>query len=123
MNNAQYHRGETLELNPVPQDIQDDVREDTICKALSLTGQEIVPEYLYGRHQMLNRDRVIVKSKDRKLKYNLQIKRKNFHQKSLEISRLKFSGKVFVSQSMCFENRQLAYKCRKVKNLRKIHST
>ena len=71
----------------------------------------------------VNCDRVNFKSKDKKLKYNLQIKRKNFHQKSLELSRLKFSGKVFVSQSMCFENRQLAYKCRKLKNSGKNHST
>ena len=44
-------------------------------------------------------------------------------EKSLELSRLKFLGKLFVSESMCFENHQLAYKCRKLKNLGKIHST
>ena len=60
---------------------------------------------------------------DRKLKHNVQIKRKNLHQKSLELSRLKLSGKLFVSETMCFENHQLAYKCRKLKNLGKIHST
>ena len=69
VSNTQYHRRETLELNPVPQDIHDNVLENTICKALSLTGQEAVPE-----------DRVIVKFKDRKLKHNVQIKRKNLHQ-------------------------------------------
>ena len=123
VSNAQYHRRETLELNPVSQDIHDNVLEDTICKALSLTGQEVVPEDLHACHRMSNRDRVIVKFKDRKLKHNVQIKRKNLHQKSLELSRLKFSGKLFVSESMCFENHQLAYKCRKLKNLGKIHST
>ena len=53
----------------------------------------------------------------------VQIKRKNLHQKSLELTRLKFLGKIFVSESMCFENHQLAYKCRKLKNLGKILST
>ena len=72
---------------------------------------------------MSSRDRVTVKFKNRKLKRNVQITRKNLHQKSLELSRLKFSGKLFVSESMCFENHQLAYKCRKLKNLGKIHST
>ena len=123
MNNAQYHRRETLELNPVTQDIHDIVLEDIIRKTLLLTGQEIVPEDLHACHRMLNRDRVIVKFKDRKLKHNVQIKRKNLHQKSSEFSRLKFLGKLFVSESMCFENHQLAYKCRKLKNLGKIHST
>ena len=115
MSNAQYHTRKTLELNPLSQDIHNNVLEDAICKALSLTGQEVVPEDLYACHRMTNRDRVIVKFKDRKLKHNLQIERENLHQKSLELSRLKFSGKRFVSESMCFENHQLAYKCRKLK--------
>ena len=50
--NAQYHRRETLELNPVPQDIHDSVLEDAICKALLLTGQEVVPEDLHACHRM-----------------------------------------------------------------------
>ena len=97
--------------------------KDTICKALSLTDQEVVLKDLHACHQMSSRDRVIVKFKNRKLKHNVQITRKNLHQKSLELSRLKFSGKLFVSESMCFENHQLAYKCRNLKNLGKIHST
>ena len=72
---------------------------------------------------MSNRDGVIVKFKGRKLKYNAQIKRKTLHQKSLELSRLKFSGKLSVSERMCIENHQLAYKCRKFKNLGKVNST
>ena len=66
---------------------------------------------------MSNRDRVIVMFKDRKLKRNVQIKRKSLYQKSLELSRLKFFGKLFVSESMCFENHQFAYECRKFNNL------
>ena len=92
MSNAQYHRRETLELNPVPQDIHKNVLEDTICKAF--------PEHLHAYDQISNRDRVIVKFKDGKLKHNVQIKRKNLHKKSLELSRLKFSRKLFVSESM-----------------------
>ena len=107
----------------MPQDIHNNVLQDKVCKALSLTGQEVVPEDLRVCHRMSNRDRVIVKFKDRKLKHNAQIKRKDLHQKSLERSRLKFSGKLLVSGSMCFEIHQLAYKCRKLKNLGKIHST
>ena len=117
VSSAQYHRRETLELKPVHQEIHDNVLEDIVCKALSLTDQEVVPEDLHACHRMSNRDRVIVKFKDRKLKLNVQIKRKNLYQKSLELSRLKFFGKLFVSESMCFENHQLAYECRKFNNL------
>ena len=97
VSNAQYHRRGTLELNPVPQDIHDNDLVNSICKVLSLTAQEVVIEDLHACHQMSNRDRVIVKFKDRKLKHNVQIKRKNLHQKSLDFSRLKLSGKLFVS--------------------------
>ena len=36
---------------------------------------------------------------------------------------LKFSGKLFVNDSMCHENHQLAYKCHQLKSVCKIHST
>ena len=38
LNNAQYTRKETLQINPVPFDIADDVLEQSVCQALSLTG-------------------------------------------------------------------------------------
>ena len=38
MHNSQYGRWETIELNPVPVEIHEYVLEDSICKALSLTG-------------------------------------------------------------------------------------
>ena len=43
-------RRETMELNPVPQDIRDNVLEGTICKFLLLTGQEVVPKDLHPCH-------------------------------------------------------------------------
>ena len=79
--NIQYHSRETLELNPVPQEFQGNVLEDTICKAWSLTGQEVVPEDLHACHQISNCDRIIFKFKETKLKHNVKIKRKkNLHQ-------------------------------------------
>ena len=56
----------------MPQDIHDNVLENTVCKALSLTGQEVVPEHLHACQRMSNRDGVIVKFKERKLKHNVQ---------------------------------------------------
>ena len=43
VNNAQYHRKESLEVNPVPRDIGDNVLEETVCKAISLTGHKVTP--------------------------------------------------------------------------------
>ena len=72
---------------------------------------------------MKSLDRVIVKFKCRKQKQSLMYKRKNLGTKSQELTNLKFSGRLFVSESMSHENQQLAYKCRQLKSARKIHST
>ena len=121
--NSQYSRRETIELNPVPAEIHEDVLEDSICKALSLTGVNVVPEDLQACHRMRSLDRVIVKFKCRKQKQSLMYKRKNLGTKSQELTNLKFSGRLFVSESMSHENQQLEYKCRQLKSARKIHST
>ena len=121
--NSQYSRRETIELNPVPADITEDVLEENICKALSLTGVNVVPNDLHTCHRMKRTDRVIVKFKCRKQKNSVMYKRKNLGNKSQELSNLKFSGRLFVSESMSHENQQLAYKCRQLKSARKIHST
>ena len=39
--NAQYHRRESVEVNPVPPSISDEELEMNIWKALSLTGHEV----------------------------------------------------------------------------------
>ena len=44
--NSQYSRQDAIELNHVPVEIHADVLEEGICKALSLTGVNIVPEDL-----------------------------------------------------------------------------
>ena len=43
--------------------------------------------------------------------------------KSDGLNQLNFSGRLFVSESMCRENHQLSYKCRQLKNDGNIHST
>ena len=54
MTNSQY--SETIELNPVPADITEDVLEENICKALSLTGVNVVPNDLHTCHRMKRTD-------------------------------------------------------------------
>ena len=66
--NSQYSRRETIELNSVPAEIHEDDLEESICKALSLTGVNVVPDDLHACHRMKRLDRVIVKFKSRKQK-------------------------------------------------------
>ena len=44
LNNAQYTRREILKNNPVPFDIADDILEQSVRQALSLTGISVEPE-------------------------------------------------------------------------------
>ena len=78
---------------------------------LSLTGVNILPVDLHACYRMKRLDRVIAKFKCRKQKQSLTYKRKNLGPKSQELTNLKISGKLFVSESMTNENQQLAYKC------------
>ena len=108
--NSQYSRKQTIELNPVPAEIHEVVLEESICKTLSLTGVNFVPEDLHACHRMKSSGRVIVKFKCRKQKQSLMYKRKNLGTKSQELTNLKFSeGRS--SENMSHENQQLSYKC------------
>ena len=104
--NSQYSRRETIELNPVPADTTEDILDENICKALSLTG---VNDDLHTCHQMEISDIVIVKFKCCKLKNSIMYKCKNLGNKSQECSNIKLSGRLFVSESMSYENQQLTY--------------
>ena len=121
--NAQYHRRESVEVNPIPPSISDEELELNIYEALSLTGNEVKPNDLQACHRLKKKESVIVKFKCRKLKQKVLVNRKNLRNKSEDLRQLKFSGKLFISESMCHENHQLAYKCRQLKNAGKIHST
>ena len=123
VSNAQYHRRESLERNPVPASIGDDVLESSVCRALSLTGHEVKHDDLQACDRLEKKDTVVVKIKCRKQRRSILTNRKNLCNKSDGLTRLNFSGRPFVSESMCHENHQVSYKCRQLKNTGKIHST
>ena len=52
LNNAQYTRKKILEINPVPSDIADDVLEQSVCQALSLTGISVETDDLQVCHRI-----------------------------------------------------------------------
>ena len=86
LNHAQYNRQETLEINPVPSDIADNVLEQSAWQGLSLTGISVEQNNLQACHHMRNIDRVIVKFKCRKQKHRVLSNRKNLQNKSLGLT-------------------------------------
>ena len=101
----------SIALNPVPADITEDVLEENICDALSLTGVNVVPNDLCACHQLKSSDRVRVKIKFGQQKNYIMNKCKSVGNKYQELTNLKFSGRLFVSESMPHKNHRLAYKC------------
>ena len=53
----------------MPADITEDILEENICKALSLTGVNVNSNDLQACHRMKRTDRAIAKFKCRKQKY------------------------------------------------------
>ena len=64
---------------------------------------------------------MVLKFKSKKQKRKILIDR-NLRNESENLSQLKFSGKLFILESMFRENHQLSYKRRQLKNAVKIHS-
>ena len=123
LDSSQYLRREMIEINPVPEDIQDTQLEESICQALSLTGTPVSTGDLEACHRMRRRDRVIVKFSSRKKRNDIIFNKKSLNGKSDELKNLGFmSAKVFISDLMCHENHQLFYRCRQLKRWDLLHS-
>ena len=90
--NGHYHQREFIEVKPMLHEFGDNVLEEIVGKAIFLTGNEVTPDDLHVCDRLKNKNRIILKFKDRKLKYSIQINRNVLQQKSLELSQLKFSG-------------------------------
>ena len=116
LDSLQYLGREIIEINPVPEDIQNMQLEESICQALSLTDTPVSTGDLEACHRMRQRDWVIVKFSTRKKRNDVIFKKKSLNGKSDELKNLGFtSAKLFLSESMCHENHQLFYRCRQLK--------
>ena len=85
VSNAQHHRRESLEINLVPTSIGDDVLENSVYRALSLTGHKVKPNDFLACHRLKKKDTVIVNFKCRKQKRIILINRKNHRNKLLNL--------------------------------------
>ena len=91
LNNDQYNRIETLEINSMPSDIADEVLEQSVCQVLSLKGISVEPDDLQACHHMRKKDRVTIKFKCRKQKHSVLSNSKTLRNKCLDLTQLKFS--------------------------------
>ena len=68
---------------------------------------------------MKRRGGVILKFKDRKLRYQVTDNRKKLMEKKNELKELDFEESLFLSSHMCTENHNLYHKCHQLKNAKK----
>ena len=66
--------------------------------------------------------RVILKFKDRKLRYQVMANRKKLMEKKNELKELHFEESLFLSNNICTKNHDLFYKCCQLKNAKKIYA-
>ena len=75
-----------IEISPVPLELSNADLEVLVCKALSLTGNEVSPDDLEACHRLKKKENVIMKFKSRKLKYKIINNRKIMKNKSKELN-------------------------------------
>ena len=85
-----------IEINLAPEDIQDKQLEESICQALSLTGNPVSAGDLEACHRMRQRDRVIVKFCSRKTRNDVIFKKKSLNGKSEELKNLGFNQQKYL---------------------------
>ena len=107
LNTVQYVRRETIEINPIPHSIPSADLENKVCQALSLTGTTVTPDDRQGCHRMKNKEKVIVKFKDRQQRNKVIFNRTELKSKGEQLRDLQYGPSLFINDSMCFENQSL----------------
>ena len=67
LDHAQCLRREVIEIYPVPLEASNNELEELVCKALSLTRNEVCPDDLEACHRLKKKENVIVKFKKQKV--------------------------------------------------------
>ena len=82
----------------------------------------VTPDDIQACHRMKNKEKVIVKFKDRKQRNKVIFNRKELKSKEEKLRDLQFGPSLFINDSMCFENQSLFYKCWQFKNVGRLFS-
>ena len=77
-----------LEIHPVPQSISNDELEQSACCVLLLIGTTVKPDDIHVCHRMKNKEKVIIKFKDRKQRNGVVFKKKELISKMTELRAL-----------------------------------
>ena len=87
MNKGQYLRREIIQIFPFLFELSNTELEGLVCKALSLTGNDINSYDLKACHLVKKKENVIMKFRNTKLKYEIINRRKTAENEFKELSK------------------------------------
>ena len=122
ISNSQYARNRQLEIHRFPLTVPDVDLKKSVCSILSLTGQVVRPSDLDKCHRLKKKDTVIMEFKFRDRRDPVLDGRKNLKDKKGELTQLGMD-KVIITESLCYEYKELDFLCRRLKQNKKIADT
>ena len=99
-NVAQYSCRECLEIQKVLTSICDQDLGEKVIQVLSLTGVSINQDDIVQCHRLKKKTHVIVKLKERQMRYNIMVNRSKLKGKNDHLERIGFKEAVFINESM-----------------------
>ena len=91
-----------LEINPVPYSINNIDLEENVCKVVSLTGTKVISDDLDAFHIEKTKDKVIIKSKNRKQRNDVIFKRKQLKSKGDDLVAFQFGRSLYINENIYF---------------------
>ena len=118
--NEQYSRRECVEVIGIPSTTTDEKLENEVVSILNDIDVNISSDSLQACHRLKRNNRVIIKFKNRK-DCMLSLKNKKML-KDIDYSSKFGSSRLYINESLCGFYRGLWNKCKKLRNIGKIHS-
>ena len=120
--NAQYLRGECLEIVEIPRSVDDNILEEKVIQVFKKFGCNIDSSYIEACHRITKKnDRVIVKFSGRKDCQRVLSIKKNLQKLKMEDIGLTGDNKVFINHSLCPYYRVLWSKSKVLLNMGNIN--
>ena len=121
--NAQYSRGECLEVVEIPRSLDDNILEEKVIQVFKKFDPKIDSSYIEACHRITKKnDRIIVKFSRRKDCQRVLSIKKNLQKLKMEDIGLTGDNKIFINHSLCPYCRVLWSKSKVLLNMGKINS-
>ena len=91
-----------LDINPVPYSINNIDLEENVCKVVPLTGTKVISDDLDAFHIVKTKDKVIIKSKNRKQRNDVIFKRKQLKSKGDDLVAFQFGRSLYINENIYF---------------------